>query len=96
MPDVPALAYHAAQLLEKSNDQSRQNTPCAPFQKEASPSHPQELKGEFELLSEEFARATGFPPKPSGAGSVGEEGRRNDRFFALLGGVGVTMMCDRT
>ena len=66
--------YHAAKLLEKSNAQSRQNTPCAPFQEEPRPSRPQGLKGEFEPLSEEFARTTGFPPKPSEAGSVGEGG----------------------
>ena len=66
--------YHAAKLLEKSNAQSRQNTPCAPFQEEPSPSRPQGLKDEFEPLSEEFAGTTGFPPKPSEAGSVGEGG----------------------
>ena len=66
--------YHAAKLLEKSNAQSRQNTPSAPFQEEPSPSLPQGLKGEFEPLSEEFAGATGLLPKPSGAGSVGEGG----------------------
>lgn len=66
--------YHAAKLLEKSNVQSRQNTPCAPFQEEPSPSRPQGLKDEFEPLSEEFAGTTGFPPKPSEAGSVGEGG----------------------
>ena len=51
--------YHAAQLLEKSKAQSRQNTSCAPFQEEPSPSRPQGLKGEFEPLSEEFARTKG-------------------------------------
>ena len=66
--------YHAAKLLEKSNVQSRQNTPCAPFQEEPSPSRPQGLKDEFEPISEEFAGTTGFPPKPSEAGSVGEGG----------------------
>ena len=47
--------YHAAKLLEKSSAQSRQDTPCAPFREEPSPSRPQGLKGEFEPLSEEFA-----------------------------------------
>lgn len=46
--------YHAAKLLEKSSAQSRQDTPCAPFQEKPSPSRPQGLKGEFEPLSEEF------------------------------------------
>ena len=57
--------YHAAKLLEKSNAQSRQNTPCAPFQEEPSPSRPQGLKDEFEPLSEEFAGSgvtTDFSP----------------------------------
>ena len=66
--------YRAAQLLEKSNAQGRQNALCAPFQEEPSPSRPQGLKDEFEPLSEEFAGTTGFPPKPSEAGSVGEGG----------------------
>ena len=66
--------YHAAKLLEKSNAQSRQNTPCASFQEEPSPSRPQGLKDEFEPLSEEFAGTTGFPPKHSEAGSVGKGG----------------------
>ena len=69
-----AARYRAAQLLEKSNAQGRQNTPCAPFQEEPSPSRPQGLKDEFEPLSEEFAGTTEFPPKPSEAGSVGEGG----------------------
>lgn len=51
--------YHAAKLLEKSNAQIRQNTPCAPFQEEPSPSLPQGIKDEFEPLSEEFARTKG-------------------------------------
>lgn len=66
--------YRVAELLKKSNAQSRQNTPCAPFQEEPSPSRPQGLKDKFEPLSEEFAGTTGFPPKPSEAGSVGEGG----------------------
>ena len=66
--------YRVAELLKKSNAQGRQNTPCAPFQGEPSPSRPRGLKGEFEPLSEELAGTTGFPPKPSEAGSVGEGG----------------------
>ena len=66
--------YRAAQLLEKPSTQSRQNATCAPFQEEPSPSPTQGLKSEFEPLSEELARTTGFPPKPSGAGSVGKGG----------------------
>ena len=69
-----AARYRAAQLLEKSNAQSRQDAPCAPFQEEPSPSPAQGLEGEFAPLSEEFAGTTGFPPKPSEAGSVGEGG----------------------
>ena len=33
-----AARYRAAQLLEKSNAQGRQNALCAPFREEASPS----------------------------------------------------------
>lgn len=66
--------YRAAQLLEKSNAQSRQNALCAPFREEASPSPDQGFEGEFEPLSEKFARTTGFPPKPNEVGSVGEGG----------------------
>ena len=51
--------YRAAQLLEKSNAQSRQNAPCAPFREESSPSPDQGFEGEFEPLSEEFARTKG-------------------------------------
>ena len=66
--------YRAAQLLEKSSAQSRQNALCAPFQEEPSPSPAQEIEGKFDPFSEEFARTTGFPPKPSEAGSAGEGG----------------------
>ena len=48
--------YRAAELLEKSGTQSRQNALCAPFREEGSPSPDQGLDGEFEPLSEEFAR----------------------------------------
>ena len=48
--------YRAAQLLETSNTQSRQNALCAPFREESSPSPDQGFEGEFEPLSEEFAR----------------------------------------
>ena len=51
--------YRATQLLEKSNAQSHQNALCAPFQAESSPSPDQGFEGEFEPLSEEFARTKG-------------------------------------
>ena len=60
--------------LAKASAQGRQNALCAPFREGASPSPGQELETEFGPLSEEFARTTGFPPKPSEAGSVGEGG----------------------
>jgi hypothetical protein len=66
--------YRVAELLEKSNAQGHQNALCAPFREEASPSPGQELEAGFDPLLEEFARTTGFPPKPSEAGSVGEGG----------------------
>ena len=69
-----AARYHTAELLEKFSAQNRQNAPCAPLQEESSPSPAQGLEGEFEPLSEEFAGTTGFPPKPSEAGSAGEGG----------------------
>ena len=49
----------AVELLEKSNAQSRQNALCAPFREESSPSPDQGFEGEFEPLSEEFARTKG-------------------------------------
>ena len=49
----------AAELLEKSNAQGRQNALCAPFREEASPSPNQGFEGEFEPLSEAFARMKG-------------------------------------
>lgn len=64
----------AAELLAKSAPQGRQNALCAPFREEASPSPDQGFETGFGPLSEEFARTTGFPPKPSEAGSVGEGG----------------------
>lgn len=54
-----AARCRAAELLEKSSAQSRQNAPCAPFREEASPSPAQGLEGEFGPLSEEFARTKG-------------------------------------
>ena len=51
--------YRAAQLLEKSGTQSRQNALCAPFQEEPSPSPAQEIEGKFDPFSEEFARTKG-------------------------------------
>ena len=69
-----AARYRAKQRLEKSNAQSRQNAPCAPFREKPSPSPAQGFEGGFGSLLEAFARTTGFPPKPSEAGSVGEGG----------------------
>ena len=54
-----AARYCAAELLEKSTVKSRQNALCAPFREEASPSPAQDFEGEFEPLSEEFARTNG-------------------------------------
>ena len=51
--------YRAAQLLEKSSAQSRQNALCAPFREETSPSPDQGFEAEFGPLSEEFARTKG-------------------------------------
>lgn len=51
--------YRAAELLEKSNAQRRQNAPCAPFREVPSPSPGQGFTGECEPLSEEFARTKG-------------------------------------
>lgn len=48
--------YHAAKLLEKSNAQSRQNTPCAPFREEASPSPSQRIEAGCEPFSADFCR----------------------------------------
>ena len=49
----------AAELLAKTAPQGRQNALCAPFRKESSPSPNQGVEGEFEPLSEEFARTKG-------------------------------------
>ena len=49
----------AAELFTKSAPQGRQNALCAPFQAETSPSPDQGFEGEFEPLSEEFARTKG-------------------------------------
>ena len=49
----------AAELLTKSAPQGRQNALCAPFQEEPTPSPDQGVAGEFEPLSEEFARTKG-------------------------------------
>ena len=46
----------AAELLTKSAPQGRQNALCTPFREEATPSPDQGFEGEFEPLSEEFAR----------------------------------------
>jgi hypothetical protein len=54
-----AARQRAAKLLAKTTPQGRQNALCAPFREEASPSPDQGFEGEFEPLSEEFARTKG-------------------------------------
>lgn len=54
-----AARQRAAKLLAKNTPQGRQNALCAPFREEASPSPDQGFEGEFEPLSEEFARTKG-------------------------------------
>lgn len=54
-----AARQRAAELLAKTAPQDRQNALCAPFREEASPSPTQGFEGEFEPLSEEFARTKG-------------------------------------
>ena len=49
-----AARYRAAQLLEKSNAQGRQNALCAPFREEASPSPDQRIEAGCEPFSEGF------------------------------------------
>lgn len=49
-----AARYRAAQLLEKSNAQSRQNALCTPFREEASPSPDQGVEAGFEPFSADF------------------------------------------
>ena len=49
----------AAELLVKTAPQDSQNALCAPFRGEAGPSPDQGFEGEFEPLSEEFARTKG-------------------------------------
>ena len=51
-----AARYRAAQLLEKSNAQGRQNTLCAPFREEASPSPSQRIEAGCEPFSADFCR----------------------------------------
>ena len=51
-----AARYRAAQLLEKSNAQGRQNALCAPFREEASPSPGQRIEAGCEPFSEEIPR----------------------------------------
>ena len=46
--------YRAAQLLEKSNAQGRQNALCAPFREEASPSPDQGIEAGCEPFSADF------------------------------------------
>ena len=54
-----AARQRTAKLLAKTAPQGRQNALCAPFLEEATPSPAQGLEGEFEPLSEEFARTKG-------------------------------------
>ena len=54
-----AARQRAAKLLAKTTPQGRQNALCAPFREEASPSPDLGFEGEFEPLSEEFARTKG-------------------------------------
>ena len=65
--------YRAAQLLEKSNAQGRQNALCAPFQEEPSPSPSQGLKPDVSRFRQTFAgrkkkqdkgMASQAPPQP--------------------------------
>ena len=51
-----AARYRAAQLLEKSNAQGRQNALCAPFREEASPSPSQRIEAGCEPFSADFCR----------------------------------------
>lgn len=48
--------YRAAELIEKSNAQGRQNALCATFREESSPSPDQGFEAEFGPLSEGVAR----------------------------------------
>ena len=54
-----AARQRAAELLAKSAPQGHQNALCALFREEAIPSLGQGVEGEFEPLSEEFARTKG-------------------------------------
>ena len=49
-----AARYRAAQLLEKSNAQGRQNALCVPFREEASPSPSQRIEAGCEPFSADF------------------------------------------
>ena len=51
-----AVLHRAAQLLEKSNAQGRQNALCAPFREEASPSPSQRIEAGCEPFSADFCR----------------------------------------
>ena len=68
-----AARYRAAQLLEKSNAQGRQNALCAPFREEASPSPDQGVKPDLSRSLQTFAgrkkkqdkgMASQAPPQP--------------------------------
>ena len=51
-----AARYRAAQLLEKSNAQGRQNALCVPFREEASPSPSQRIEAGCEPFSADVCR----------------------------------------
>lgn len=87
--------YHAAKLLEKSNAQSRQNTPCAPFQEEPSPrAAPKGLRTNLSRFRRSLRGQQGSRRSPAKRVRWEKEERRNDRFFALLGGNEGCGACD--
>ena len=69
-----AARQRAAARLAGSARESPQNALCAPFGAKASPSAESGLEAEFGPLSGELSGTTGFPPKPSEAGSVEKGG----------------------
>ena len=56
MAEEAAARYRAAQLLEKSNAQGRQNALCVPFREEASPSPSPRIEAGCEPFSADFCR----------------------------------------
>ena len=65
-----AARYRAAQLLEKSNAQGRQNALCAPFREEASPSPSQRIEARCEPFSADFCRTKEKAAKRHGVASA--------------------------